>query len=391
MSELVHFDNAATSFPKPDAVLDAVTDAARRLGSSPGRSGSDDAVAAGRLIDETRLLLHGFLGAPGDDADRVVFTANATDALNLVFRGLCRPGDHVVSSRLEHNSVLRPLAELTARGHITHDLVPFDSKGFVCPDTLAAALRPETRLVVLTHASNVLGTIQDVASVGRLCRERGVLFCVDTAQTAGAAPVAMADWPADIVVFTGHKSLLGPPGIGGLIVAPDVDIDSSRWGGTGVRSNTRRHLEEFPYRLEAGTPNLWGIAGLRAAVEWIEDRGLAVISTLERQLMSQLLDGIDGIDGVRALAAGADDRHVGVVSVVVDGMPADEAGTRLDVDHRILVRTGLQCAPLVHQDLGTTATRGTVRFGFGPFNTSEHVDRALAGLAECAEAAARRC
>ena len=385
MAKLVHLDNAATSFPKPDSVLQAVADAACTLGASPGRSGSEAAVAAGRLIDETRQILHRFLRAPGDDANRVVFTANATDALNIAISGTCRQGDHVVSSRLEHNSVLRPLAELTHRGVITHDLVGFDTNGFVSPDDIARALRPNTRLVILTHASNVLGTVQDVAAVGEICRERGILFCVDAAQTAGAIPIDMTSWQADIVIFTGHKSLLGPPGTGGLVVAPDVDIATTRWGGTGVRSAVKHHLEEYPYRLEAGTPNLWGIAGLKAGLEWIENQGLATITQLERTLTDQLLQGIEQLDRVRSVMSVADERHVGVVSVIVEGMPADEAGLRLDVDHGVIVRTGLQCAPYVHEDLATVAMRGTIRFGFGPFNTPADVEAALSGLADCAD------
>ncbi len=384
MAKLVHLDNATTSYPKPDCVLEAVVDAACQLGASPGRSGSDDAVAAGRLIDETRQALHRFLRAPGNDANRVVFTANATDALNTVISGICHQGDHVVSSRLEHNSVLRPLAELTSRGMITHDLVGFGADGFVSPDDIARALRPNTRLVILTHASNVLGTVQDVAAVGGICRERGILFCVDAAQTAGAIPVDMTSWLADIVVFTGHKSLLGPPGTGGLVVAPNVEITTTRWGGTGVRSAVKHHLEEYPYRLEAGTPNLWGIAGLKAGLEWIEKRGLKTITRHERSLTEQLLQGIEQLDGVRSVMSAADDRHVGVVSVLVQGMPADEAGLRLDVDHGVIVRTGLQCAPYVHDNLGTVSMRGTIRFGIGPFNTPADIEAALGGLADCA-------
>jgi len=389
MTDLIYLDNAATTFPKPDAVHRAVDRTARELGVSPGRSGSDLAVEAGRLLDGARADLAAFFGLPGGDGDRVVFAANATDALNTAIAGVCRPGDHVVSTRLEHNSVLRPLWELTRLGVISHDLIPCAAPGRVDPAAIAAALRPETRLVVLNHASNVLGTVQDAAAVGALCRERGVLLLLDAAQTAGVTPIDMAAWGVDLLAFTGHKGLLGPTGTGGLAVAPDVPIRATRWGGTGVRSAERGHLEEFPYRLEAGTHHLSGVAGLAAGLAWLRERGAATVAAHEASLADRFAAGLADLPGVRALAVDGGPR-VAVVSVTVDGMPADEVGLRLDVDHGVLVRTGLQCAPLVHEDLGTVDGRGTVRFSFGPFNTPAHVDRALAGLAECAEAAAAR-
>jgi len=389
VTDLVYLDNAATSFPKPEAVYRAVDRTARELGVSPGRSGSDLAVEAAGVLDGCRAALADLFRLPGRDPDRVVFAANATDALNTAIAGVCRPGDHVVSTRLEHNSVLRPLWELTRRGVITHDLVPCATPGRVDPADVAAALRPDTRLVVLTHASNVLGTLQDAAAVGALCRERGVLLLLDAAQTAGAAPIDMAGWGVDLLAFTGHKGLLGPTGTGGLAVAPDVPVVATRWGGTGVRSAERGHLEEFPYRLEAGTHNLSGVAGLAAGLAWLTERDVSAVAAHELALAARLAEGAAALPGVRVHAWDGGPR-VGVVSVSGDGMPADEVGIRLDVDHGVLVRTGLQCAPLVHEDLGTVGARGTARFSFGPFNTIEHVDRALAGLAECAETAAAR-
>lgn len=389
MTELAYLDNAATSFPKPEPVHRAVDRTARELGVSPGRSGSDLALEAAGVMDGCRAALAALFRLPGEAPERVVFAANATDALNTAIGGVCRPGDHVVSTRLEHNSVLRPLWELTRRGVIRHDLVPCAAPGRIDPADVAAALRPETRLVVLTHASNALGTVQDAAAVGALCRERGVLLLLDAAQTAGVAPIDMAGWGVDLLAFTGHKGLLGPTGTGGLAVAPGVPIVSTRWGGTGVRSAVRGHLDEFPYRLEAGTHNLSGVAGLAAGLAWLAERGIPELAAHELALATRLARGAAALPGVR-VHAWDDGPRVGVVALSVDGMPADEVGTRLDVDHGVLVRTGLQCAPLVHEDLGTTEARGTVRFSCGPFNTEAHVDRALAGLAECAEAAASR-
>ena len=390
MTDLVHLDNAATSFPKPDAVHEAVDQVSRGYAVNPGRSGSDLALRAGELVDGLRRRLHALVGNPAPDPNRLVFAANATDALNTAIRGVCRPGDHVVSTRLEHNSVLRPLRELERLGIVSHTLVPFGSEGFIDPDALAAALTPATRLVVLNHASNVLGTIQDVAEVGRHCREHGALLLLDASQTLGSVAIDMAAMNVDLLAFTGHKGLHGPMGTGGLAVGPGVDVEPTRWGGTGVRSAEPGHLRDYPWRLEAGTLNLPGLAGLDAGLAWIEKEGPERMLAEERRLAGRLIDGIAALDGVRTWCAGADDRHVAVVSATVDGMPSDEVGTRLDVDHDLVVRTGLQCAPLVHEDLGTVAGRGTVRFGFGPFNTDEHVDRALAGLAECAEASRSR-
>ena len=390
MAELAYLDNAATSFPKPEAVHEAVDRVARRCAVNPGRGGSELAHEAGELVDGLRRRLHVFFGNPAADSARLVFAANATDALNTAIAGVCGPGDHVVSTRLEHNSVLRPLWELERRGVLTHTLVPGDGAGFIDPADVAAALTPSTRLVILNHASNVLGTIQDAAAVGRMCRERGVLFLLDASQSAGLIPVDMDAFGVDLLAFTGHKGLMGPMGTGGLAVGPDVAVDPTRWGGTGVRSAHRGHLEQYPWRLEAGTLNLPGLAGLAAGLTWIEQSGPAVLLAEERRLAANLISGIEALGGVRTWCAGADERHLAVVSVTVDGMESDEVGTRLDVDHDVIARTGLQCAPLVHEDLGTVDVRGTVRFGIGPFNTDEHILRTLAGLGECAEAARSR-
>ncbi len=387
MNDYCYVDNAATTFPKPDAVHRAVDDASRRFAVNPGRSGSDLAVEAGAIIDGLRHDLHALLNAPGDDPSRVVFGANATDALNTAILGMGGGGGHVVSTRLEHNSVLRPLRELERMGVITLTLVPFDGDGYVDPDAVAAALRPDTRLAVLTHASNVLGTVQDVAAVSARCRERDVPVLLDAAQSAGSIPVDMAALGVDLMAFTGHKGLLGPMGTGGLIVAPGVDVEPSRWGGTGVRSAEPLHLRDYPWRLETGTPNLPGLAGLRAGVAWLRERGVESVAAHEAALLERFRSAIRDLDGVRILCDGSGPR-VAVASVLVEGMSSEEAGMRLDVDHDVIVRTGLQCAPLVHEDLDTVDRRGTVRFSFGPLNTDEDVDRAVAGLADCA--AARR-
>jgi len=386
---MAYLDNAATSYPKPECVYTAMDDFYRRHGVNPGRTGADAAVEAGDVLEATRADLSAFFNNPARDEHRLVFMSNATDSLNTCIQGFCRPGDHVVSTHLEHNSVLRPLHEMANRGLITFDLAPFDADGFVDPQTVAGLIRPETRLVAMTHGSNVIGTVQDVGAVGAICRERGVTFLVDAAQTAGCVPIDMEEMAIDMLAFTGHKSLMGPVGIGGVAVGPDVELTSTRWGGTGVRSRQLTHLESYPYRLEAGTLNTLGIAGLRAGLSWILERGLGDIAAHERRLTARLIDGFAELPGLILHCAGADEHHTPVISVTLEGMSPEEIGQRLDVDHGVLIRTGLQCAPLAHAGIGT-GDLGTARFSLGPLNVENDVDRALAAMTELAQAAVTR-
>lgn len=386
---MAYLDNAATSYPKPEQVYTAMDEFYRHHGVNPGRTGADAAVEAGDVIEATRNELSGFFNNPARDKHRLVFTSNATDSLNTCIQGFYHPGDHVVSTHLEHNSVLRPLHELANRGLITFDLAPFDSDGFVDPAAVSALIRPETRLVVMNHGSNVIGTVQDVGAVGALCRERGVAFLVDAAQTAGCVPIDMEEMAIDMLAFTGHKSLMGPVGIGGIAVGPDVELTSTRWGGTGVRSRQLTHLEEYPYRLEAGTLNTMGIAGLRAGLSWVLERGLGEIALHERRLTTKLCEGFAELPGLTLHCAGADESHTPVISVTLEGMSPEEIGQRLDVDHGVLIRTGLQCAPLAHAGIGT-GDLGTARFSIGPLNVDEDIDRALMAMTELAQAAVTR-
>ena len=379
-----YFDNAATSFPKPDCVARAMTEFLQKQAVNPGRSGYDLSLATGLLVEAVRRSLVSLFGHPSLDPARAVFTANATDALNLAISGVCRPGDHVLATVLEHNSVLRPLHMLQKRGLIRFDLAPCDEQGFVQPEVLAAMIRPETRLVIMTHASNTLGTVQPVAEVGAVCRRAGVLFLVDAAQTAGLLPVEMAAWGVDLLAFTGHKSLLGPTGTGGLLVGPDVPIESTRWGGTGVRSAQAEHPDEFPYRLEAGTLNSVGIVGLGAGLAWLEEEGPANVLTRETGLANRFLNGCRDIPGLRILGLEPGEeimpgRRIPVLSLTLEGRPVEEVGQFLDTDWNIAVRTGLHCAPLAHEALGS-GVEGAIRFSFGPFNTNEQIDLALEAL-----------
>jgi selenocysteine lyase/cysteine desulfurase len=281
---------------------------------------------------------------------------------------------------LEHNSVLRPIAHSVDDFGAEVTLVSFDGRGYVDPDDIRRALRRDTKLVVVNHGSNVIGTVQPVAAIGAICREAGVPFCIDAAQTAGMIPIDMHAMNLDLVAFTGHKSLLGPMGIGGLCVAEGVEIPHSRAGGTGVHSAQRRHLDEYPYRLEYGTANMMGIAGLAKGVEFIEERGgIETIHRQEMRLAATLVEGLRAIDGVTLYCADSLHDRTPVYSLNLAGFDPAEAGTRLDVDFDVACRTGLQCAPLVHERLGT-APAGTIRLSIGPFTVAADVEAAVAGI-----------
>jgi cysteine desulfurase family protein len=386
MEPLIYIDNAATSYPKPEPVYTFMDQFFRRAGVNPGRSGYDLCIEAGQLVEDTRRQLTTFFG--GTDPHRLVFGYNSTDALNLALFGLLGPGDHAITTTLEHNSVLRPLFHLGRDHGVTVDRVPFDGRGFVDPDAIRARLRPNTRAVVVNHASNVIGTVQPIAEIGRICAERGVHLVVDASQTAGKLPIDVTRMHVDVLAFTGHKSLFGPMGIGGMYVREGVTIRHTRAGGTGVRSAEPAHLDEYPYRLEYGTGNLPGIAGLHAGVEWLTGRGMHTVHEHEVALTRRLRDGLREIDGVTLYCQQDLTDHIGVLAFNVEGLEAADVGTMLDVDHNIACRTGLHCAPLVHEQLGTVARHGAVRFSVGPFNTVEQIDTAIGAVKEIASARA---
>lgn len=381
MEQLIYFDNAATSFPKPENVYTFMDQFFRRAGVNPGRSGYDLCIEAGQLVEDTRRTLTRFLG--GTDPNRLVFTHNSTDSLNLALFGTLASGDHAISTTLEHNSVLRPLYHLERDLGVAVDYVPFDSKGFVDPDAIRRHWRANTKVVAINHASNVIGTVQPVAEIGRLCHERGALLVVDASQTAGKIPIDVTAMHIDLLAFTGHKSLFGPMGIGGMYVREGVTVRQTRAGGTGVRSAVRHHLEEYPYRLEFGTPNLPGIAGLHAGVEWLQQHAPHAIHEQEMRLARGLRDGLAQIEGVTLYCQDDLTDHIAVLAFNIDGMEASDVGMMLDVDHQIACRTGLHCAPLVHEQLGTAA-HGAVRFSVGPFNTEEEVKTAVGAVQEIA-------
>ncbi len=381
MGNLIYLDSGATSFPKPEEVYTYMDHFYRHFGVNPGRSGYDLCMEAGAVVDNTRKALTRFFN--GTDPNRLCFSYNSTDALNLIIFGMLLPGDHAISTTIEHNSVLRPLYHLSRQG-VDVDYVPFDAAGFVEPDEIRRRFRPNTRLVIVNHASNVIGTVQPVREIGRYCREAGIPFAIDASQSAGKVPVDMEAQYLDVVAFTGHKSLLGPTGIGGLYVREGIEIRHTRAGGTGVRSAERGHLEDYPFRLEYGTHNTVGIAGLSAGLRWILERGMENIHEHEMKLARLLRDGLAAIPGVTLYCQDDLTEHIAVLAFNVQGMDAGDVGTMLDVDYDIACRTGLHCAPLVHEQLGTARIRGAVRFGIGPFNTEEHIQKAVAAVGEIA-------
>lgn len=389
-SALIYFDNAATAWPKPQNVYDFMLEFYRATGVNPGRSGFDLALEAGALLDKLRKRLTAFFGGDEDTPERLCFGYNATDALNLIIAGTLREGDHVVATNLEHNSVIRPINHLVRDHGVQATFVPFDENGFVDPADIARAIRPNTRLVIVNHGSNVIGTVQPVKEIGALCRERGVTFAIDTAQTAGVIPINMKEMNVDVLAFTGHKALMGCTGIGGLCVRKHVELRQTRAGGTGVRSAYPYHLEEYPWRMEYGTPNMVGVAALWAGQDWLSSNPPEVTHGREMKLARKLVEGFRQIEGVQLYCCRSLDHHLSTVSINIDGMEAGDVGTMLDVEHNIATRTGLHCAPMVHEQLGTSELHGAVRFSIGAFNTEDQVDAAIRAVAETAQWSAGR-
>jgi cysteine desulfurase/selenocysteine lyase len=388
MTDIIYLDNAATSFPKPDVVHDRMRDFYRESGVNPGRTGCDLALKAEDMIHGTRRMFSEFFNASlvragkTKDPNRLIFTMNATMGLNLVVNGTVGPGDHIVTTKAEHNSVIRPVNHKVQDG-AQASFVSLDADGCVDPAEIRNAIRKNTKLVIVNHGSNVTGIVQDLQGIGEVCRDAGVPLAIDTAQTAGVIPIDMHACNVSFLVFTGHKGLFGPTGTGGVCVADDAEIRGTIYGGTGVRSAVPLHLTEFPYRLEAGTQNLAGIAGLRAGLEWVQGRGVEEIHRYEMELLAELQAGLAGIEGVVLRGTQNLERRVATLSFTVAGYDPADVGTILDVDYGIITRTGLQCAPLIHEHHGTTP-RGTVRASIGPFNTREQIQAMIQAVAAVA-------
>ncbi len=381
--EVTYLDNAATSWPKPPVVAEAMSRFLAQDAANPGRAGHRMAVAAERMLDTVRKELTEFIG--GNDLHRMIWTMNCTDALNIAFKGLLRPGDHVITTTLEHNSVSRPLQAMSDSGFITLTRVDFSpSTGLINPDDIRQAIGPKTRLIALTHASNVVGTIQPARDVGKIAREHGVKFLLDGAQTIGVAPINVQHDYIDLLAFPGHKSLLGPTGTGGLYVNATVKIEeltAFREGGTGGDSASPQQPRLFPYFLEGGTPNTVGIAGLGAAGEYVRQHVPAKTLAHEQALVQRLLDALAEIEAVDVYGPSTAANRVGTISFNVDGYSPQELGGILDEAFSIAVRPGLHCSPYAHKSLGSFPD-GTVRVSPGAFNTEADIDKLLEALRE---------
>lgn len=367
--KMIYLDNAATSFPKPEAVYSRVDDVLRRVSGSPGRASHRMAIEAGRVVLDAREALSRLLGIP--DSSRIAFTKNATEAVNIALKGILRPGDHAVTTSFEHNSVVKTLGRLEKDGVSVTKVRP-DREGLLRPKDILAAIRKETRLVTVVHASNVFGTIEPVEEIGRGCRERGVYFMVDSAQTIGAVPMDIGGMEVDIVAATGHKALFGPQGSGFIYVREGIELEPLIDGGTGDLDT----FLEMPDRLESGTMNMPGIAGLGAGAEFLLKEGVDKVRGREEALVGEILSGLGAIDGVRIIGPRDARKRASLVAFNVEGVPPAEVGRRLDDEFSILVRSGAHCAPEAHRE-ALTHPDGAVRVSPGYFTKPEDIEAFL--------------
>lgn len=379
--EPIYLDNASTTFPKPPRVAQAVYDYMTRAGVNVNRGCYNSAYAVEGVVFETRQLLTQLFHGP--DCRNVVFTKNVTESLNILLKGFLKPGDHVLVSSMEHNAVMRPLTQMEEQG-VSFTRIPCDGMGQLCLEEIDRLLCPNTRAVVMTHASNVCGTVLPLEQVGAWCKEHGIPFLVDCAQTAGVLPIDMEKMHIDALAFTGHKGLMGPQGIGGFLVSEDMaaQITPLLSGGTGSASHSEQVPELMPDRFEPGTMNLPGIVGLHQGLLWLEETGLDKIRAHELELAQQFLTGLRPLeeDGLLRIVGRPDtEGRTGVVSIQTTRIELAQAAFALDMDFGIMVRVGMHCAPSAHKTLGTYPL-GTIRFSFGWWNTPKHVETALNAL-----------
>ena len=372
-----YLDNAATTFPKPEIVYKTMDTFYRTLGANPGRSGHKMAVAAENEIEDARAIVARLFGIK--NSNRFIFTFNATDAINMGIKGLLKPGDHAITTYLEHNAVSRALNGLERKNIITVTKVRNSQDCFIDPDDIKDAITPKTRLIVMAHAPNVIGTIQPIQEIGRLARENNITFMVDAAQTAGVCEIDVNKDYIDMLAFTGHKGPLGPTGTGGLYVGERVNLEPWREGGTGFEPASLSQPEELPFKLESGTPNTVGIAGLGAGIEFVLSKGIHTVRKHEQKLTGKLINALK--DDQRFILYGTTDisKKVGILSINVKEFKPAEVGAILDQSFDIAVRPGLHCAPFAHQMLGTFPD-GTVRISPGLFNTEADIDQLITAL-----------
>lgn len=373
-NSIIYLDNAATTWPKPVVVLEAMIRFLTESGGSPGRSSHRLAQKAGVMVLETRDVLASFVNA--EDPSHVIFTKNGTEAINLAIQGLLKPGDRVVTSAVEHNSVMRPLRQLEAQGKISLDIIPCDPNGQIDMGSCAALLQQSARLVVMTHASNVIGITNPIEMVGKLAHSAGAKFLVDAAQTIGVLPIDMQAMSIDLLAFPGHKSLFGPTGTGALVIGDGVKLNPIILGGTGSMSEKEIQPDFLPDALESGTLNAVGLAGLLAGLMFIQQVGQGMILKHERSLMTHLISGLKKIPGIKLFGPNNHECFTNLISFNIDGLPSSEVGMVLDETYGIMCRVGLHCAPSAHKTLGTFPD-GTVRFSLGYLNSVGQIDKAL--------------
>jgi len=374
---VIYLDNAATTWPKPPGVERAMIETLREKGANPGRGGHQMSLAAGRVIYQTRELIAQLFGIR--DPSRVVFTLNCTEALNLALKGLLRPGDHAVISSMEHNSMVRPLKALSYNG-VEYTVVPCNERGELALDDLERAIRPHTRLIALTHASNVAGTLLPIAEAGKVARRHGLTFLVDAAQTAGIFPINADELNIDLLAFPGHKGLYGPPGTGGLYIREGIPLVPLKHGGTGSSSGSVEQPETMPEMYESGTVNTVGIAGLGAGVSFVLQEGPEKIRQREESLLERLREGLAAIPGMKIYGPAAGSQAP-TLAVNLGDTDSAEVAFLLDRVYQIGVRAGLHCAALAHRTLGT-AKQGVVRFSLSYFNTREEIEATIQAMEE---------
>jgi cysteine desulfurase family protein len=353
----------------------------RNRGGNPGRSGHEPSLSAGRLVDGARFTVARLFGVK--DPARVVFAHNATDALNLAINGTLPPGAHAITGSMEHNSVARPLAHLREKG-VEYTKVRMDPVSGIDPEDIKAAICGNTKLVAITHASNVTGTVNPIGAIGEICRNAGVVFLVDGAQSAGTLPIDVDAMGIDLLAFPGHKGLFGPSGTGGLYIREGISVEPSRYGGTGVYSELPLQPPEMPYRYESGTPNVPGLAGLDAGIRFLLSQSPASVRAHERKLIDLLIQGLGRIKGVTVYGPRHGEERAAVVSLNIKGVDAADAALILDSSFGVAVRAGLHCAPDAHRTLGTVDLGGTLRISPGFFNTEQDAERCLEGIAAIA-------
>ncbi len=376
----IYLDNAATSYPKPECVWEAVDAFNRQMGGNPGRGVSSKTLAAGSVLLEAREALAGLFNIK--DSSRIAFTLNVTESINVALKGLLNPGDHVLTTSMEHNAVARPLYALQAAG-VEWTAVPCSPQGFLDPEDVKKAIRPNTRAICILHASNLTGTIMPIEEVGSIARERDIIFIVDAAQTAGVLPIDVETQSIDMLCFTGHKGLMGPQGTGGIYVRPGINLRPLKQGGTGSKSEFLEQPDTMPDLLESGTPNTPGITGLLAAVEYLKAQGLEAIRKHELHLTQRLMEGLREIKGVELYGPEEAALRTAVVSFNIADMDCGEVSLMLDQFYGIVSRSGLHCAPLAHRTVGTLE-KGAVRLSPGYFTTEEDIDAAVRAVYDIA-------